>query len=94
MWSKTLVGHQEGFPQLGATTSKAKPKMQPLSKQIIFFQIFVSSKWGFTKFERPEYEKMIAPGHLKSDGVSVKYFPEHGPLKKWKKTKIELAGII
>ena len=54
----------------------------------------MSSKWGFTKFERPDYEKMIASGHLKSDGVSVKYIPEHGPVKKLKKTQLELVGII
>merc|ERR1712000_386358 len=40
-------------------------------------KIHVSSKWGFTKYERPEYEKMIASGHLKSDGSTAKYLPEH-----------------
>merc|ERR1712050_204200 len=31
-------------------------------------KISISSKWGFTKYERPEYESMVASGHLKSDG--------------------------
>merc|ERR1711970_20158 len=56
-------------------------------------KIFISSKWGFTKYERKDYEKMIASGHLKSDGSSVKYLPEHGPLKRWKKTQLEMAGL-
>uniref|UniRef100_A0A2P2HWE7 Large ribosomal subunit protein uL16 n=1 Tax=Hirondellea gigas TaxID=1518452 RepID=A0A2P2HWE7_9CRUS len=57
-------------------------------------KIFVSSKWGFTKYERSQYEKMMASGHVKSDGVSVKYYPEHGPLFRWKRTQLELAGVI
>merc|ERR1712236_66247 len=43
-------------------------------------KIYISSKWGFTKFEREDFETMLANGRLKPDGVSVQYKPEHGPL--------------
>merc|ERR1712096_516770 len=56
-------------------------------------KIFVSKKWGFTKFERDEYAEMRADGRLKLDGVNVKYMPEHGPLSVWCKTQAELAGL-
>lgn len=32
-------------------------------------------------------------GRLVSDGVNVKYRPEHGPLSRWKKIQLELAGL-
>ena len=32
-------------------------------------------------------------GRLRPDGVGVQYRPEHGPLKRWKKTQLELAGL-
>ncbi|XP_033117012.1 60S ribosomal protein L10-like [Anneissia japonica] len=47
-------------------------------------KIYISKRWGFTKWDRPDYEKMRASGHLIPDGVSVQYFPDHGPLAKWK----------
>ena len=56
-------------------------------------KIFVSKKFGFTKWNRDEYQEMRADGHLKTDGVNVKYMPEHGPLSVWCKTQMELAGV-
>merc|ERR1739845_26168 len=56
-------------------------------------KIFVSKKWGFTKFERDQYEEMRANGRLQPDGSHVKYLPEHGPLSAWCKVQAELAGI-
>ncbi|KAB7505555.1 60S ribosomal protein L10 [Armadillidium nasatum] len=56
-------------------------------------KIFVSRKWGFTKYERNTYEDMMASGRLVPDGVTVKYRPEHGPLCHWKKVQLELAGL-
>merc|ERR1711935_468749 len=53
-------------------------------------KIFVSKKWGFTKWERDEYNEMRADGRLKLDGVNVKYMPSHGPLSVWCKTQAEL----
>ena len=47
------------------------------------FQIHVSRKWGFTKWDRDDYEPMRADGRLVPDGVSVQYKPHHGPLAKW-----------
>merc|ERR1712050_713379 len=39
-------------------------------------KIYVSKKWGFTKWNREDYEKMRADGRLQLDGVNVKYLPE------------------
>ncbi|KAJ8038056.1 60S ribosomal protein L10 [Holothuria leucospilota] len=47
-------------------------------------KIFVSNKWGFTKWTWDEYEKMRSEGTLTPDGVIVKYHPNHGPLQAWK----------
>ena len=35
----------------------------------------------------------MAIGRIVPDGVSVQYRPEHGPLDKWKRTQLELAGL-
>ncbi|XP_045609032.1 large ribosomal subunit protein uL16 [Procambarus clarkii] len=56
-------------------------------------KIYVSRKWGFTKFDRDEYEELMASGRLFPDGVTVQYRPEHGPLLTWKKVQLELAGL-
>jgi len=54
-------------------------------------KIYISTKWGFTKWEREDYETLKESGHLVPDGVIVQYLPEKGPLKKWKDRKA--AGI-
>nr|CAD7408262.1 unnamed protein product [Timema cristinae] len=56
-------------------------------------KIYVSKKWGFTKYEREEYEGLRDDGRLAMDGCNVKYRPEHGPLDVWKKVQVELAQI-
>jgi len=43
----------------------------------------VSSKWGFTKWEKDEFTTMRGNGLLIPDGVNVQYKPAHGPLKAW-----------
>jgi len=53
----------------------------------------VSKKWGFTKWDREDFEKMRADGRLRPDGATVKYLPEHGPLSVWCKVQAELAGV-
>ena len=57
------------------------------------FQIYVSKRWGFTKWNRDVYEEMRADGRLQYDGVNVQYKPEHGPLSAWCKIQAELAGV-
>ncbi|KAG0722603.1 60S ribosomal protein L10 [Chionoecetes opilio] len=57
-------------------------------------KIYVSRKWGFTKFDREEYEDLMAKGRLFPDGVTVQYRPQHGPLAVWKRSQLELAGQI
>jgi large subunit ribosomal protein L10e len=47
-------------------------------------KIYVSSKWGFTKFERADFENMREEGLLIPDGVGVQYKPHKGPLQAWK----------
>merc|ERR1712011_49616 len=56
-------------------------------------KIYISKKWGFTKWNREDYEGMRAEGRLQQDGSHVKYLPEHGPLSKWCKVQMELAGL-
>lgn len=48
-------------------------------------QIVTSRKWGFTKWDRDDYLRMRTEGKLISDGVSVQYKPDHGPIADWAK---------
>lgn len=57
------------------------------------FQIALSKKWGFTKWEKEEYEAMRADGRLKPDGCYCHYFNNHGPFKVWEKNQRELRGL-
>lgn len=50
-------------------------------------KIYVSKKYGFTKYERDVYEDLKAQGRLAPDGCNVQYRPEHGPLATWKKVQ-------
>ncbi|KAF8383145.1 rpl-10 [Pristionchus pacificus] len=45
--------------------------------------VVVSKKWGFSKWNKADYERMRAEGRLVPDGVNAKLVKEHGPLKKW-----------
>merc|ERR1711890_52998 len=36
-------------------------------------KIFISKKWGFTKWDKDVYEDMRAEGRLQPDGVNAKY---------------------
>merc|ERR1712157_556878 len=47
-------------------------------------KIFVSKKWGFTKWDREEYVKRRRDGSIKPDGTNVQYYPDKGSLKEWK----------
>merc|ERR1712115_254206 len=55
-------------------------------------KIYISKKWGFTKWDRTVYDDMKAEGRLVNDGANVKYMPEHGPLSTWCKIQAELHG--
>lgn len=48
-------------------------------------KIFVSKKWGFTKYDREDYEKLRDEGRFIPDGVGVQYLPDHGKLARWEK---------
>ena len=56
-------------------------------------KIFVSKKWGFTKYDQPLYEEMRADGRLKPDGIDARYRGPHGPFANWVKIQKELRGI-
>ena len=51
-------------------------------------KIYVSNKWGFTKFERDQYQQLFDEKKLSFDGVTVQYLPNHGPLMAWKKRQV------
>merc|ERR1712013_537336 len=85
-----------GFASILSTclgSTKCCPVLEPKFKFSGRQKIFVSKKFGFTKWNRDEYQEMRASGHLKTDGVNVQYMPEHGPLSVWCKTQMELAGL-
>merc|ERR1711988_2060319 len=48
-------------------------------------KIFISRKWGFTKFDKEEFQAGLQSGHIVTDGVGCQYKPDHGPLAAWKK---------
>ena len=48
-------------------------------------KIFVSKKWGFTRFDRDEFEQYRDEKRFIPDGVGVQFMNNHGPLAKWKK---------
>lgn len=56
-------------------------------------KIAVSKKWGFTKWDLEEYEKMRADGRLKPDGCYCHYRNNHGPLVRWEHIQRELLGL-
>eukprot|EP00094_Tigriopus_californicus_P005629 TCALIF_05426-PA protein Name:"Similar to RpL10 60S ribosomal protein L10 (Bombyx mandarina)" AED:0.18 eAED:0.18 QI:0/0/0/1/1/1/3/0/183 len=56
-------------------------------------RIYISKKWGFTKWDREDFEGMRASGRLVTDGVGVQYKPEHGPLSEWCRIQAALAGV-
>lgn len=60
---------------------------------LILLQIYVSKRWGFTKYDRDEYEQLREDGRLANDGCNVKYRPEHGPLDAWRKVQVELHNL-
>ena len=47
--------------------------------------IIVSRKWGFTRWNRDEFEQLRADGKLIPDGCYCKYFNERGSLDKWRR---------
>merc|ERR1712127_791393 len=42
-------------------------------------KIFLSKKFGFTKFDRADFEEGIKDGSIVPDGVTCQYRPNHGP---------------
>lgn len=55
-------------------------------------KIYVSKKFGFTKYDRDVYDDLKSKGRLAYDGCNVQYRPEHGPLSEWMKVQEELLA--
>ncbi|XP_052784701.1 60S ribosomal protein L10-like [Mya arenaria] len=55
-------------------------------------KIFVSKKWGFTKWGREDYQRMRESHHLIYDGTTVQYKPDKGPLAAWKTRMEKIYG--
>ena len=52
-------------------------------------KIHISNKWRFTKFNKDEFENMVAEKQLTSDGCGVKYPTQ----KKWPCTQESLGTV-
>uniref|UniRef100_A0A4D5R9E1 Large ribosomal subunit protein uL16 n=1 Tax=Scolopendra viridis TaxID=118503 RepID=A0A4D5R9E1_SCOVI len=74
-------------PQVIEALRRAKFKFPGRQK------IYVSKKWGFTKWPIGDYEMMKDDGRLKPDGAYCKYQGISGPLDNWKKIQAELRGL-
>merc|ERR1711917_224403 len=44
-----------------------------------------SQKWGFTKFDREQFQEGLQNGTIVTGGVGCQYKPNHGPIAAWKK---------
>eukprot|EP00045_Choanoeca_perplexa_P001725 m.21356 g.21356 ORF g.21356 m.21356 type:complete len:216 (+) comp11129_c0_seq1:149-796(+) len=56
-----------------------RSKMKLPGRQLII----VSRKWGFTKWNREEFEALRETGNLIPDGCHCKLFNNRGSMKKW-----------
>jgi len=45
-------------------------------------KVYVSDKWGFTKFTHEEYKNWQAEGRIISDGINCKWLSSRGPLSR------------
>ncbi|KAI9585023.1 60S ribosomal protein L10 [Glossina fuscipes] len=54
-------------------------------------KIYISKKWGFTKYDRDRYEELRDENRLEPDGCNVKYRPEHGPMSVWEKVQRDVV---
>jgi len=51
-------------------------------------KIFVSKKWGFTKYDRDDFEKLKEERRFLPDGVGVQFISDHGTLARWEKIQL------
>lgn len=55
-------------------------------------KIYISKKWGFTKFDRDVFEDLKGQGRLAPDGCIVQFRRAHGPLTAWKKVQVDIMS--
>ena len=55
----------------------------------LYVQIVVSKKWGFTKYDKEDYDEMRQNGRLIPCGAHAKYIAEHGPLAEWERMQLQ-----
>ncbi|KAJ8978671.1 hypothetical protein NQ317_019107 [Molorchus minor] len=87
------TGMRGAFGKPQGTVARVRigqPIMSVRSSDRFKAAIYVSKKWGFTKYERAQYETLKEDGRLAPDGCNVQYRPEHGPLAVWKKVQEDL----
>lgn len=48
-------------------------------------KIFISKKWGFTKYDRDDFERLKEEKRFLPDGVGVQFLPDHGTMERWEK---------
>ncbi|KAH8236317.1 hypothetical protein KR032_000354 [Drosophila birchii] len=81
-------GRQKMFhPNVALTIAFRKTINMLFWKPFIMKEIYVSKKWGFTKYDRERYEELRDDNRLEQDGCNVKYRPEHGPMAAWEKSQ-------
>ncbi|KAI8035658.1 hypothetical protein M5D96_011571 [Drosophila gunungcola] len=84
------TGMRGAFGKPQGTVARVRigqPIMSVRSSDRYKAQIYVSKKWGFTKYERERYEELRDDNRLEPDGCNVKYRPEHGPIAAWEKAQ-------
>lgn len=69
------------------TTNKVGDAVEALRRAKYKFpgrqRIFVSNKWGFTRFTEEEYKQHTGTGRIVSDGVMAKWLSSRGPLARF-----------
>lgn len=56
-------------------------------------KIFISKKWGFTKYDRDDFEKLREEKRFLPDGVGVQFLPDHGTLARWEKIQLKQSYL-
>eukprot|EP00745_Piridium_sociabile_P000031 TRINITY_DN100113_c0_g1_i2.p1 TRINITY_DN100113_c0_g1~~TRINITY_DN100113_c0_g1_i2.p1 ORF type:complete len:146 (+),score=15.53 TRINITY_DN100113_c0_g1_i2:49-486(+) len=51
-------------------------------------KVFISGKWGFTRFSKEDFLKWQAAGRIHSDGVHAKWLSSRGPLHRFTGEKV------
>lgn len=69
--------------------------LSSVTNQIYLYllKVVVSRKWGFTKWDTEEYQKLRAEGRLQPDGIYCHYYGNNGPFDQWIKIQRKNRGL-